>query len=289
MRFLTSEALSSADQRYLDGLQKPIDALPDFAQRVERAQQLWRSRTQNSTFRRIRQTLLRMCVGVEICHYCENNEATDIEHILPKSFFPEETFVWENYLLACKICNSHYKLDRVAVFWPEDPCTRYDIPRGFQPPSTKSLMIHPRREDPQQFWGLNLRTGILLETADPDTCAGQRASYTLEILSLNDRDALREAREKAARERFRDLSYAVRIHEAPSFVALDAVVNAHEPFIALNSSLPLSTVQRQLLDSIRDAIRSKPHPSVWDEIKLQHRHFPRFLDLFNRLPEALTW
>ncbi|PKG37126.1 HNH endonuclease [Psychromonas sp. Urea-02u-13] len=43
------------------------------------------------------------------CAYCESKpEETGhvaIEHFIPKSLYPKETFNWENYLPACGVCN----------------------------------------------------------------------------------------------------------------------------------------------------------------------------------------
>lgn len=49
----------------------------------------------------------------QYCSYCEIPLATNlaIEHMLPKSDFPLMSLVWENFLLACPLCNS-YKNDK---------------------------------------------------------------------------------------------------------------------------------------------------------------------------------
>ncbi|HQR35479.1 MAG TPA: HNH endonuclease [Blastocatellia bacterium] len=49
----------------------------------------------------------------QYCSYCEIPLATNlaIEHMLPKSDFPLMALVWDNFLLACPLCNS-YKNDK---------------------------------------------------------------------------------------------------------------------------------------------------------------------------------
>jgi len=44
----------------------------------------------------------------EYCSYCEARLSSSlaVEHILPKSQFPDETTNWENFCLACTNCNS---------------------------------------------------------------------------------------------------------------------------------------------------------------------------------------
>ena len=271
---------------HLADVQALINAAAD---KPAAANAAWTNRTANAAFEEIRQVLESMCVGTGICNYCESNEATDIEHISPKAFFPELAFVWANYLLACKICNTHYKLDKIAVFNPFGSTTRYDVPRGTQPPTTDAMFINPRSEDPLHFLELNLRTGVILEKQPAGSRDYLRAKYTLEALGLDRRDALREAREARTKDVFKKLQYAVSVAEATNFADLEIVINTNEPFIILDSTRPLADVKRELLDSIRNAIVTAPHPTVWVEMKQQHVHYPRIADLFTRLPEALTW
>jgi uncharacterized protein (TIGR02646 family) len=49
------------------------------------------------------------------CMYCESIishiDYGDVEHIRPKSKFPEETYNWDNLGYACSKCNREYKKD----------------------------------------------------------------------------------------------------------------------------------------------------------------------------------
>lgn len=45
----------------------------------------------------------------ERCMYCGDNQGTDVDHFEPLSLAPLRTFDWPNHLLACSLCNSHYK------------------------------------------------------------------------------------------------------------------------------------------------------------------------------------
>jgi uncharacterized protein (TIGR02646 family) len=286
MLFLISKPLSASTISHLNTVQSAINAATD---NISAAKNAWLNRTNNAAFIEIRATLETMCVGKGICNYCENNEATDIEHIYPKSFFPELAFVWENYLLACKTCNSHYKLDKIAVFNPPGSITRFDVSRGSVPPTNEVLMINPRTENPLDFLELNLRTGMFLEICPTETREYVKATYTLEVLSLNTRDALREAREVRAKYLYQKLVTAVAVHEAPDFATLETIVNNNDPFIPLNHTLPFEEVKEELLANIRNAIVSGPHPTVWIEIKRQALYYPNFDALFRRLPQALHW
>ena len=99
----------------LQAAQLKIDSEVSFRDKTEKAKSLWKNKNREE-FDRIREHLNTISVSEGLCNYCENNEAIDIEHIWPKSFFPGKCFIWENYLLACKKCNTHHKLDRFAIF-----------------------------------------------------------------------------------------------------------------------------------------------------------------------------
>jgi len=291
MLSLTSRPLSNRARGHLTTVQAKINNKSTFAERSSAAQEAWKSKKKahKHAFADIKHKLLDMCVATGICNYCENNEATDIEHIFPKSFFPEMAFVWENYLLACKTCNSHYKLDKIAVFNPSGSSTRFDVRRNTQPPTQDVLMINPRTENPLDFLELNLKTGIFHKKQNAGSRAYFKAEYTLEVLHLNARDALREAREARARELFRKLQIAVSIEEADSFEKLEAIINGNDPFIDIDSSRSIEEVKTEFLNSIRHAIATAPHPTVWVEMKRQNSIHSKIRALFARLPEALDW
>ena len=45
----------------------------------------------------------------KFCSYCERegfSSALDVEHIEDKDAHPDKKFLWDNFLLACKNCNS---------------------------------------------------------------------------------------------------------------------------------------------------------------------------------------
>jgi uncharacterized protein (TIGR02646 family) len=291
MLSLTSNPLSARAVGQLNAFHNKVTLVPTFSAKVDTSKAFWKSTKKSWILAKadINKTLISMCVGVGICNYCENNEATDIEHIFPKSFFPEKGFIWENYLLACKTCNTHYKLDKIAVFSPSGSLTRHDVVRGSVPITSDVILINPRIENPLDFIELNLRTGIFLEKHHAPSREYQKASYTIEVLSLNLREALREARESRARDIYRKLQYAVSIAEATTFGELDTIINLNEPFITLDHTQLFVNVKVDLINSIRKAITNDPHPTVWIEIKKQQASIPNFAALFNRLPIALTW
>lgn len=146
---LTPKDLPAQTQAQLRALQDKIDQIAGFPDKVSKAQRLWDNRNPAAAFEVTKNTLKSMCVSVETCNYCEHNEASDIEHIFPKSFFPSRTFQWENLLLACKKCNSELKKDRFAILNDADELVY--LKRGVQPANDRAAFINPRVENPSDF------------------------------------------------------------------------------------------------------------------------------------------
>ena len=278
-------------QQYLEQKQAQVDQEADYSTRRRKANHLWNSKRSsqegNAKFDQVQTLLVKMTIGIQSCNYCENNEAIDIEHIYPKGAFPGRTFRWDNYILACKKCNSHYKLDKFAVFNPADSLQRYDIPRGAEAPTEVSVLINPREEEAMDYlWldivGRTFRFAILAE--EEGTLAYQKASYTLELLGLNKREALVSAREKAAKYYYSRLRLYVQIKAADSLQALEELV---DPFTLPHSLGTLSALKTQLCEAIRRDIVDYPHTTVWKELIRQRELLPRTHELFIAAPEAL--
>src|SRR5262245_8650268 len=93
----------------LNDMQTLVDNEPDYASRVTRATALWKSKAgteaRKAAFATIKRELAAISYGVSRCAYCEDSAADEIEHIWPKSLFPQLTFQWSNYAFACGPCN----------------------------------------------------------------------------------------------------------------------------------------------------------------------------------------
>jgi hypothetical protein len=116
MMLLQNKILPTNIQTALNRLQNDVNLLSTFTERVDKAKSLWNTKggaTGKKAFETVKTCLQSMCISVEVCNYCEANEAGDIEHIAAKTFFPELAFVWDNYLLACKTCNSVWESIKV--------------------------------------------------------------------------------------------------------------------------------------------------------------------------------
>ncbi len=113
MRKVVRQPLSEESRKHLEGRQVRIDAENDPISRKQRAAKLWdrkrKSKAGEKAFSQVTEVLQSMCNAPGRCMYCEDSAGCDIEHVKPKSEYPEVTFHWENYLWTCSICNSRYK------------------------------------------------------------------------------------------------------------------------------------------------------------------------------------
>lgn len=107
------------------------------------------------------------------CAYCEILVPKDIEHFFPKSKFPDRMFRWDNFLRACKNCNTE-KLD---TFTP--------------------LLLDPCSDEPTKFFTWDLESGMPLPDLDPKR--RRRAKKTVTMFHLDNQQLCDE---RAARARY---------------------------------------------------------------------------------------
>lgn len=288
---LNSENLTQTSSDHLVSKQKQINDSPTFEAKAKEAVRLWSGKT-SAAFDEVKTTLKKMCVAVEICVYCENNEATDIEHIYPKKLYPEKAFTWENYVLACGKCNSHHKSDKFKIFNPQNSAISEDVtpPRGtyLQPASDDALFLNQRGDNPLDFLELDLlnQTFIFVGKFPEGTREYHRASYTIELLGLNTRGALIAARKNAARFFVGRLEKYVNAKNAADFQELKDAV---DDFGAIDETANFAQEKTRILESIKKDVLESSHPTVWKELIRQRANLPKTNRLLNDAPEAVNW
>ena len=258
---IAEPGLSSELVGMLDKLQATIDALPDYAARVDAAKRGWESKPRER-FEHIRETLRGMCAGEDRCMYCEDSSADEIEHVRPKSIYPDRTFRWTNYLLACGPCNGP-KNNRFAVLSKTQRRIVEVTRRRGAPPTApdagRMMLIDPRVEDPMRYLILDLVFPFHYRPRrERCSLAQARAAYTIELLRLN-RDPLPRRREQAYR------TYRLRLEE---YVA--------EP-------------DPEARKRHRAALLDLDHLTVWREMQRQHARIPELHRLFDQIPGAERW
>lgn len=265
---LPNVALPSNALAKLGKYQAIVDAEADYVNRVASAKRIFRTRNRrgNRTFDIVKVALTAMCSGARRCAYCEDSAADEVEHVLPKDFYPELTFEWMNYIYACGPCNSP-KGNACAVLTAPNTLTRVSrIPHGpvLPPPAGAPGLIDPRRENALDFMILELRdTFWFVPSARAGTAEYERAKYTIDTLRLNSRDFLPKSR-RAAYLDYRAHLVQYRTAKQGGGTTDDLLRLAAE-------------------------IRSRQHPTVWFEMKRQGARLPDLAPLFADVPEALAW
>ena len=286
---LVSKELPPDVQAQLTALQRRVDDEPTFEAKAKKAQDLWESKggkKGKEAFEKIVQTLQTMCVYVRICNYCEQSEASDVEHIYPKSLYPEYAFQWDNYLLACKQCNSGYKLDTFFVLDATENAV--ELVRGTEPPHKTLAFINPRTENPHNWMILNTSTFTFDLLPDLSKRDVNKAIKTLDVLQLNVRDTLLTARKSAARYYYQRMLLLVDIVNATTKNQLFQLLTPYDALLDQQQSL--AELQEELKTSFKKDITTYQHPSVWHAIKIvASKTSPKWKAIFDQLPEALHW
>jgi len=275
---IADRALAASASKVLASIQATVDGAADYSGRVTAADVEWKAKggtaAKKDAFKLIRETLASMCVGPVRCAYCEDSLADEVEHIQPKSLFPQHAFVWTNYLFACGPCNGP-KSNRYGVV-TGNAVVEFVRQRGgpiSAPPAGTSGFIDPRREDPSGLLEVDLGG----TTPSGDVIAGTfeilpadglsptdfaRADFTIEVLGLN-REVIRVARANAFggfRARMREF-----VHKLEGGADADAL-------LALKNDLLMT-----------------PHLTVFSEIRRQRAILPELNDLLQRAPDMLAW
>lgn len=288
---LNDTFLHTDAKQYLVQKQNEIDNLTTFSDKQDKAKKLWDQKSSVQKFSHVKPWLKSACVGIDICNYCENNEASDVEHIFPKKLYPERCFKSDNYLLACKQCNSGYKLDQFAVFSNATSSSIIEYKNkqvvSNAPPVQESVFIDPRTEDPMDYLLLNLKTGVFIPNiifgSDPRRDA--KASYTLQILQLNDRNGLQQYRSDAYSNFVGELRLCIQIKNVTTNQELEDIffpgVIDTTKHVDQNISYAINQIKNRVLHS--------KNITVWYEMLRQYSLISTLRVLFDQLPEAKSW
>lgn len=258
---LHDRALSKSALNDLADYQAIIQAEPTYEQQRKKAQALWKSKKKprKNPFLEVTNVLIAMSPATRRCSYCEDARGEDIDHFRPKNLYPELTFEWANYLLACSACNSNAKRDKFAIFDANNNSQTVTKDNRFQiDPFIKadSALINPRYEDPLEFLRIDILNSFYFQ-ARPHLSERdkQRADYTIDTLQLNKRTELVD---------WRTLGYS-------AFVGW---VDTYRRYKKVSPSL---------LADHRQKLKKYNHLAVWEEMKRVYRE--RDLSRWEQLKE----
>lgn len=277
-------------QQHLRQAQEKINTLSSYYKKVKQAKVMWQSKkktnAQKSAFNRIAKALQQ---AGSHCHYCEAALGTSIEHFYPRGFYPNLTFVWENYLWSCQACNTQYKGAQFALFaTPNDNKIVHLIKdRSFIPPSSQdSVCLNPRMDDPLDYWHLNLKTGCYTIKKENSRRAQIRAKYTLELLQLNERPDLIKGRKKAYQDYQRLLEASAKVQAASTTAYFQTFLPKKQ---ASFYKQPLAHQQAFAQQYLHQQFLLLPFRSVWRSMQLQTLENTSLQTLFDAAPKTAEW
>lgn len=159
MRRIVRAVLPVAVRRYLAKKQREVDS-------GLLANTVWEQARRTKSMESVYKQLVLMAGRRERCMYCQDSRGVDIEHMWPKTTYPERTFLWENLILVCSGCN-------------RNKGTRFALDANASP-----MLIDPTNDDPWDHLFYESRTGIVtakfLLTGQPDP----RGDYTVKLSNL---------------------------------------------------------------------------------------------------------
>lgn len=280
---------------HLKKLQDEINALPTYKQQVKQAKLLWqqkkKSNAQKAAFNRVEKELQKIAIGEALyCNYCEANVGSNIEHIYPRGFYPNKTFVWENYLWTCKECNGKHKVSQFQIFENPNSSKTLNLVKNYHftpPPNEDAVFINPRIDNPMDYFSLDLNSGLFLIKSTVTTSrAYKRAAYTLKTLQLNERKGLVKNRQEAYQKYMQLLQQYLAIQQANTLSAIEtnqiAIPNHWQVY-------SLDGIKSKLSISLQKKLINQAHPTVWKEMQQQADQIPALKVLFDQIPAALDW
>ncbi len=122
------------------------------------------SKPSDSKWRRFHRDVWNVFFG--ICGYCEQECRGEVEHFRPKNRFPERVYEWENWVLACYVCNN-----MKGGKWPAG---------GYVDPCAKS-----RNARPEAYFAFDTMTGEILPTTNLSAARRRKAEQMIADLRLN--------------------------------------------------------------------------------------------------------
>ena len=95
MVHLTDPGPDPEAARKLEEYQRQVDAAGSYEDRVASAKRSFfrKNRRSNATFRRVRESLTRMCSGAQRCVYCEDSVGDEVEHIQPQDLYLRDPLI----------------------------------------------------------------------------------------------------------------------------------------------------------------------------------------------------
>jgi len=242
----------------LKALQSVVNRKRKLSSKYDCASRLFKSK-RSPAWREIRDALKEAAPGGDACYYCERDRYRDIEHIQPKRHYPQFTFIWENYVYACTICNQDRKKDTYGIIDSTGKLVVFDRTHDMTVPIPVGVhaLINIRNEDPLDFLMLDLDTGMFVPIRTGiDKIRGE---FTRDLFDLNGSELPKYRR--YARKSFEDF------------------LQEYKKAVLSGDLTRIETVKREIL--------SLPYPTVLVEMRRQATINPSLTLLFDGIPAEI--
>ena len=121
--------LGEQHQADLQALQDSVNQQADYAAQVAYAKGSWDNKPRG-LFARLKPQLAAPLSGNGRCVYCEDSWADEIEHMRPKDFFPEQTYVWTTTCWPVGHAMARTSAISLPCCWPMASCTNCPAARA---------------------------------------------------------------------------------------------------------------------------------------------------------------
>lgn len=193
-------ALGPRSARYLSNWQLDVLAKQRALQsKYATAQFKAKNTSKNATFREIRNGLAEASPGDGYCLYCEIGRLERIDHVLPKSFYPEFVFSYDNLVYCCARCNE-VKLSKAGLLTATGVSEVIGISNSISgsPMVSDFAFVNPRTAD----WYSDLVVDIgasyfIVPKTSLSSLQAMRYAFTIDSLGLNKRSDLVRRRKGA--------------------------------------------------------------------------------------------
>ncbi len=118
------------------------------------------------------------------------------------------------------------------------------------------------------IWNIN-ETFAFIEIHEIGTREFLKAKYTKELLGLNSRQSLTQARKAAYKFYFSNLKRYYYIKNAVSLEEIELITDD-----IMISNKDFKNIKNNILTNIKDEIIKYSHPTVWHEMKRQRVNLP---------------
>jgi uncharacterized protein (TIGR02646 family) len=200
------------------------------------------------------------------CAFCQgnlpHNDLGDVEHFRPKATYWWLAYDFGNYLLSCRVCNSHCKGNKFPILQGAFPCTYLERHRL---QDEKIVLLNPTLDDVEGWIRIRMEPPYLVEPAGLQigTEEWQRVSETIDFFRLRKNRVLVQERREAV-DGALDVLHEIRNGNLAKIARLKKMASRFRPH---------GIAVRQVLEELADDLL----PSAEDDLRLLVHDFLELL------------